>query len=156
MRLKSLIDAALGLVLIGSIGCAGYSFSRLHTAARNGEYGEVKKLIAEGENVNQYIDGWTPLLWAVFYKCAPVVQLLLENGADPDLELKKTWSQTQTSVATGSTPLIVACYYGMIPIVEMLLHANADRERKNDRGYSALDYARYYRFAEIVELLSRK
>lgn len=58
----------------------------LHTAARRGQFAEVKKLLEAGaplEWKNQY--GSTPLFMAVFNKHAEVALLLLEKGANPNV-----------------------------------------------------------------------
>ena len=160
-RYRFIAGAALAL-FIGTIGfpCCRTAASitdPLAEAARTGNFRNVIALTKGGMDVNQYDHGWTPLLWAVYYKYIPIVQYLLENGADPNLELIHPATEYQaTVIALGSTPLIIASYYGSTEIVKLLVENNADPERKDHRGYRAVDYAVQFRFDEIVSILSKK
>ena len=64
----------------------------LDAAIRNNNIAEVKSLILEGVSVNglySYLAGvqLSPLINALEYKRPHIVKLLLEHGADPELQL---------------------------------------------------------------------
>jgi ankyrin repeat protein len=44
----------------------------------------MKDAIAAGADLNEFSDGMTPLLWAVFRGDVDAVKILLESGADPN------------------------------------------------------------------------
>jgi ankyrin repeat protein len=62
--------------------------SALHKAAIGGVVEVARVLLDHGAFINQRapIDGQTPLFDAVLYKRLPMVEYLLERGADPDLQ----------------------------------------------------------------------
>jgi ankyrin repeat protein len=62
---------------------------------------------------------------------AAVIQLLLEHFAYVDSESPN-----------GTTPLMMAAQYGTPEAIEALLAAGADPTLKNQRGLTALDFAR--------------
>lgn len=64
-----------------------YGLKYLHLAARDGDLGIVKTLIAHNANVNATTwDGWTPLHLAAFNGNLDIVQYLLNNGAQKFIE----------------------------------------------------------------------
>ncbi|XP_074659694.1 protein phosphatase 1 regulatory subunit 27-like [Tubulanus polymorphus] len=68
--------------------------SQLYLASFWGFKDIVKSLINLGADVNKQNNGsgWTPLHAATFQECGPVVMLLIQNGADPEIpdELGRT------------------------------------------------------------------
>jgi len=62
--------------------------SQLAYSARNRDYKGVKRALQHGADVNVYEDGDNPLHWAAFWGDREIAQLLLEAGADPNLENK--------------------------------------------------------------------
>ncbi len=142
---------AIATLLMGfSLHCG----SRLSKAVIAADYGAAKRGVASGENVNE-LDKWgcTPLIWAVYYRNKPMVELLLENGANPNMACTK---EPNASLPKGVTPLIVASYYGLPDLVEMMMQHGGDPSVKDDRGQDSLYYANYYRFEAVVTLLSKK
>lgn len=86
-------------------------------AVCSGDLAEVKKLVEDGENVNlkDPDDGSTALMFASQRGYAEIVMLLVENGADVNLNNNNGW-----------TALIKAVYNGHIDIVKFLLERDAD------------------------------
>jgi len=64
---------------------------QLNSACFMGSVDKVKQLLAEGVDVNgRSNSGATPLTSAVEMNSAPVVELLLQKGADPNLKDRKS------------------------------------------------------------------
>jgi ankyrin repeat protein len=77
-----------------------HSRTDLHTAASEGNLDLVRRLIADGENVDRLdADGLTALYFAAAGGHPQVVQFLLESGADPD---GLTLSDARNSATVGS------------------------------------------------------
>lgn len=128
-------------------GCGSMSKSVI-----KGDLYGVKSHLANGENVNQ-IDswGWTPLLWSTYYNYYPIVEYLLNNGADPNVQS----TETQGIIFKGSTALIVAAYYGQPDTVKILLAHGADKNIKNNAGETARYLAEKFSFTDVVNLLEK-
>ena len=128
-------------------GCGSLSKSTI-----KGDLDGVKSYVAKGENVNQ-IDssGWTPLLWSTYYNYFPIVEYLLDNGANPNVQS----TATQGNIFKGSTALIVAAYYGQTDTVKILLAHGADKSIKNSVGDTARSLAEKYSFTDVVNLLEK-
>src|SRR5262245_53894821 len=89
----------------------------LMTAARVGTLASVKALLARGANVDSRDEkhGQTALMWAAAEGHAPVVDMLIEVGADYKARL-----------ASGMTALLFAIREGHGDVVRVLLKAGAD------------------------------
>jgi Ankyrin repeats (3 copies) len=119
----------------------------LHGAASSGNLEVVRILI---EYYPAYIDareddGSTPLLCASRgrnSKDGSVVRLLLEHGADINVQGHSGW-----------TPLHWASHYGALEIVRLLLEHGAGVEAKNFHDKTALQYAADRGHDKVVELL---
>jgi len=59
----------------------------LHQYVRDRDILRIKELLAQGENINDkdWL-GYTPIQWAVYFGYPDVVELLLSQGADPDIQ----------------------------------------------------------------------
>jgi ankyrin repeat protein len=107
----------------------------LERAAGNGNLERVKKLLAEGANINAVDEDttWekTPLIAAAEAGHVDVVKYLLARGAD-----------TRKTTAAGGSALRLAVENGHAGVVEALLAAKADTEHDTDSyGRSPLVWA---------------
>jgi len=123
------------------------SWTVLHIAA--GKYGNFpdspaicRALIAAGADKNALdIDAFTPLSHAIYYSNKPVIQALLQAGADPN----------KGSVMGDS--LRLATEKGQLDIVRLLISAKVDVKGK--KGGSALALAAQAGHVEIMKELIR-
>ena len=95
-------------------------------ATEAGDFEATKSALDAGADVNcTFRDGWTPLLSAS--KDYPnIVELLLANGADPNVPSNR-----------GYTPLMRAAGNGSEQIVQLLLAAGADKRLVDCDGKTA-------------------
>jgi ankyrin repeat protein len=119
--------------------------SPLHLAIMNANWDLARELILAGADVNQWdIFGEAPLFTAVDLRSridggrasidAPnktsglaIVTLLLEHGADPNMQLFFKPANTRSSINTrGATPLIRAASNADLEVVKILLAHGAD------------------------------
>jgi ankyrin repeat protein len=143
----------LALCLIGTTGLGLRAGDDLANAVKAMDLNAVKARLAAGDPVNERArtNGWTPLHYAVFYEQFFIAKLLLEQGADPDLQVTDGFRR----IKAGATPLIIAGYYGMNNMVELLLRHKARLDFADQSGATALDYARKYNFLKTAELLEK-
>lgn len=108
-------------------------------AAAGARRGIVSLLAVHADVDARAPDGATPLLRAlnpgqdrdpVLKKVAPVVEVLLEAGADPNL-----------ADLAGNTPLMAAAQLGDVSLVQRLLDAGADPGLRNAQGETAQSLA---------------
>jgi uncharacterized protein len=116
--------------------------SALMLAALAGMTDVCRRLITLDADVNK--PGWTPLHYAASGGHAEIVQLLLEHSAYIDAQ-----SPNQ------STPLMMAAMYGNTRTLSVLLEAGADASVKNQKGMTALDFAREADRQGAVALIQR-
>jgi uncharacterized protein len=103
--------------------------SVLMMAALAGNEALAKALIDKGADVNK--PGWTPLHYAATKGHAGIAKLLLEHHAYIDAESPNK-----------STPLMMAAMYGTFEVVKLLVEEGADVSLKNEKGLTALDFAK--------------
>lgn len=111
----------------------------------------VKLLIAKGANVNAVAEsgemkGSSALLLAALGDNAPLVELLLQAGAD----VKATDDQLH------NTPLAWACSSGNVAIAKLLLAKGAEVDARNSMGGTPLMGAAMAGNPELVKLLIAK
>lgn len=106
----------------------------LMTAARTGNVGTVKLLLAKGADVNakESARSQTALMWAVAEKHPEVARLLIDHGAD-----------IQAHSTSGFTPLLFAAQQGDLDSARMLLEAGANVNEAAPEEGSALIVATY-------------
>ena len=95
--------------------------SALYEAVRKQSIDMVRMLIAKGADVNFVNEqniGATPLMMAAAYNEVPIVNLLLDTGADVNLP-----------DTNGDPAINWAAYYGYTDVAEQLLKAGADKEQ---------------------------
>lgn len=137
--------------LCASISLMGGAPKQLSNAVISGEIQKViEQLKATPDELNHYDKwGWTPLLWATYYQYTPIVKVLLQNGADPNMRAQLPG----TVIRAKATPLIICGYYGTPDIAKLLLAAKADRNLEDAVGETAMTYAVKFHFQEMVDLL---
>jgi hypothetical protein len=118
--------------------------SALMMAALKGHLAIAKRLIARGAEVNK--PGWTPLHYAASHPepaGVDMTRLLLEHHAYIDAE-----SPNRT------TPLMMAARYGHPDVVALLLEEGADASLKNEKGLTAIDFAREANRPSVAEAIA--
>ncbi|HEU4619354.1 MAG TPA: ankyrin repeat domain-containing protein [Gammaproteobacteria bacterium] len=112
-------------------------------AARNADADAVRKLLAEGADVNApEADGTSALVWAAYQQSPELVSLLLKAGADPN-----------AANNFDVTPLLQAARYGDAAIVKLLLDGGADRSKATRDGETPLMAAARAGGVEAVKIL---
>lgn len=101
----------------------------LMMAALAGHEQLAKTLIGKGADVNK--PGWAPLHYAATKGHVGITKLLLEHHAYIDAESPNK-----------STPLMMAAMYGTFDVVKLLVEEGADVSLKNEKGLTALDFAK--------------
>ncbi|MCP4177768.1 MAG: hypothetical protein GY756_08380 [bacterium] len=113
-------------------------------ASYKGHYKIVEYLINNGATVNSKSrTGMSPLFSAVVTGKTEVVNLLLQNEADPNFE----------QPMTQDTPLIIASKKGEIKIISLLIKYGANINYQGVGGFTALNWALLDNNIEIVKLL---
>lgn len=142
------VDATDGIDLALSGNCTA-----LKHAVQNNHISVVKKLLLTGATVDKSdLEGWTPLMNAAVDGATKLVKLLLQYGANPNIQ-----NDRADSSAYGETALIHAARNGHPDIVKLLLNAGADVNVDTLFGVSALTAAvKAYSRAEQYERLGEK
>ncbi len=128
--------------------CTNKDVEQLMRNAYFGEIDKIKKKIALGLNVNivDGVFGNTPLLLAVAAENEEAVDVLLQNGASPDLANSRT----------GETPLMRAVERDNEVITRLLLRADCDLTATNNKGETAFDLAKPDRLAQLQRAVHRR
>lgn len=140
-RMMEVIFLALVIIFAGfSLSSAAIEECQLYEAAaiipENDACQRIHNLIDAGYDVNTRCGDNSALERACFSLRAKVVQVLLENGADPNAQNAR--GQTSLEMA-----LMVGCYdiKKSRPIIKMLLDAGADMNISNKEGRTPLQKA---------------
>lgn len=118
--------------------------SALMIAALKAQLAIARELIARGAAVHK--DGWTALHYAAsatLPDSLELVQLLVREGAVVD-----------ALSPNGTTPLMMAAQYSSEEVVAQLLKYGANPLVKNQRGWTAVDFARQASRDYLVNSLS--
>lgn len=139
----------------------------IHAAVLKDDSLTIKEALKNGADINvrdKY--GATPLMTAARWGNIPMVRFLLKNGATPNqprseagrmalhvacayyggMQICKALIAAGADVNAvtlkGETPLMMAASNGKADVVELLLRLGADKQKKDQNGKTALDYAR--------------
>jgi ankyrin repeat protein len=154
----------------------------LTSAVLNNDLAGVLKIIAEGVDVNGVNDvGSTPLLLASCHDNYPIMEVLLQAGADPNLVIKSEECEDFDDGTTnlmrvssketcllllnhgadvnakndqGKTALMIAAKHSNTGLIEALLQRNADSKLLDNQNKTALDIAKDNNDEVIISLLS--
>ena len=151
----------------------------LHLAVEAGHQDVAALLLASGADANaRNHSDWTPLHEAALYGLRDITALLISHGADPDAKVARGYSAGRTPLhraaylghadivglliekganvqakdSTGQTPLHIAARCGHTVVVTRLVGEGAE-VTKDEKGHTALDYARGAGFADVVAAL---
>ena len=116
----------------------------LVNASKGGNVKLVKAFLKSNANPNCKVDGVTPLVWASYKGHLRIVKLLLEKGADINMQDKD-----------GDTPLLASVFAGKATVAEYLISNGAALNIKNKRGKTALSVA-YERKSKAIIFPSSK
>jgi ankyrin repeat protein len=127
--------------------------SPLHAAVKKSNLEDVKRLIADGTNVNiEDYYGASPLHIAANNGHAEIAALLVNAGAD----IEAGAQGYPDNRYFDATPLIVAAQQGHSKVAEVLIHAGADVNAKSldiQDTFSAIQFAAIDGHTEVVRLL---
>jgi ankyrin repeat protein len=105
-------------------------------AAKEGDIKTIETLFSIGFNANQPIRGYTPLWFAIQSNRPDIVELLLEQHADPDALVMTEPDLTQ--YGGNITPLKLAVLLDNQRIAQMLISSGAKVDAKGPSGRTAL------------------
>ncbi|MDY8135074.1 ankyrin repeat domain-containing protein [Aquimarina sp. 2201CG5-10] len=117
----------------------------LYTTIKNDNVTKLEKIITV-DNIDVCFErseaSYCLLSLAIKTKSSSCFDLLLNKGAN-----------TETN-CTGKSPLMYASKYGMLDFAKKLIEKGAIVNAKNERGRTALDYAKKYQQQELIDYLS--
>ena len=177
MRQLTWLAALAVLVLASSAIARAQAIPAVIAAAKAGDHGALRTLIADGANVDApQGDGATALHWAAHLDDADAARLLLDAGAPVnganDLGATPLWLASTSGTAAlvqalldagadpnmtlqmGETPLMAAARSGNLPAIELLLEHGAEvNATERERGQTALMWAAAQGHADATRLL---
>ena len=144
----------------------------LHEAARTGDIGAAKNLVAAGVPVDfQTDDGQTPLYRAIFEGHTGIMRVLLAAGADGEALLHEAVSGGHAGVAEillaagvpvdvrtdeGWTSLHVAARAGHADVTDVLLAKDAQIDARTNEGWTSLQIAAGAGHSDVTDVLLAK
>ena len=130
--MRQLVATALIFIIFACVHRNDARESPLILAARAGDAGTIKLLIAHGADPNlaDARHGWPPIVHAVHKHQLASVEALLAGGAKID-----------GATPSGTTALMMAAGYGHSDMVRLLLAHHADTRLKDANGDTPLDLA---------------
>ena len=147
-RLVLLNRSLIGVCLIGIVGTVHASdVDALYQAAGDGDAAQVTALLDGGTDVNGRTKSDSYALNnAAVENEVEVIRILLLRGADPNVQNSQ-----------GDTPLICATKYagGKATTVKLLTDAGTDLLVQDNKGKTALDYAKEKQQQEAIALLEK-
>lgn len=110
----------------------------------------IRQILGWGYNINDWGEnGWTPLMVAAYHGCYETVNLLVENGADPN-----------AINFNGTTILMYAMTNAALTndfrTFNYCLSLNSNLEHRDCRDKSIFDYAQNYQNKKIIDALNVK
>lgn len=103
-------------------------------------------LLNHGADINGKDHMGFPPIYTVFYMdgdASPVLTLLIDKGADINTRSpSKLYPQNSEELPPGLTPLMLSVINKQPQYTAILVNRGADKTAKDDKGLTALDYAR--------------
>ncbi len=149
VMLLALLTVPIGCVLTKraetktTIDFMEVSNNPFHQAVAKGDIEQVKKLLADGADVNTRDErSQTPLHYAARGGHEEIVRLLIDKGADVNISMEgESW-----------TPLLDAATKGHAQIAKLLLENGAKVDIGDDYGYTPLYYAIWNEDEESIRM----
>lgn len=155
--------------------------TELIEAVKAGDTAQVQRMLAAGGDANCHDqDNATLLMLAAHAGNLPIVNLLIEMGADVNVCDERGWSplakavynpelkrgfadvaqvlidagaNIEAAIGYGVRPLMLAAGYGETAVVELLLKAGADVLARNEGGFTALMMVKQKHYVDVINLL---
>ena len=114
-------------------------------AILRGDNREVRQMIENGAPLDHQDepDGWTPLIYSIYYDNPAGRHILLARGADPMI-----------TDFSGKTALMFAAINGDVHLTADLLTRGLSPDAVDNNGKTALDFAEEYHNRECLTLLN--
>lgn len=141
MRYKQ-IGVFLCVFFMSLIATASDINKDLFNAIGAGDEKKVEALLANGADANTKMAGIYALMWAIRKKNQPIVEILLEKGADVNLK-----------DGDGNSALIHAAFFDFEDAVKTLLGKGANVNEANKEGVNALMMAAKRGSFSIIKVL---
>jgi ankyrin repeat protein len=119
-----------------------YTLTPLAVAAERGHIDVLKLLLDAGAKINANPDGYTPLMRACWGKQPEASKILLDAGADPNLQRHD-----------GQRALHLAAKKNCAKCAALLLAHGADPKALAYKKNTALYYAEFYKHEEVAQVL---
>jgi ankyrin repeat protein len=177
----SLRSCFLSVALLLFVGCGSHETPQvaLMTAVVRGDVLAVQNLLDDPRVDLDWTGprgGDSALIVAAADGKLPIVRLLLQRGANPNVAGGDTYTPLQAAARNGYaevaqllidagadvnaasgrygyTPLAGAARYGHVEVIKLLLDAGADRETRVDDGRTALQLAQKYGHKDAANVL---
>lgn len=160
----NIIQIFILLFNLAQVSFTQVTSNQLMEAISEGKAEEVKQLLENGTNANELsIVGATPLIHATWGKNIKIVKLLVQHGADINLNTERFGSALNVAASVGAggiayllienganlnaqdnegkTPLMSAIYLSHPDLAKMLIDNGADVNLKGDSDWTALIFA---------------
>ncbi len=101
-------------------------------------------LIKNGADIFEFDDEGVSIFdMSITYNNIDIVKYILEQGIDVNATHRRS----------RFTPLMAAASYGRVEITQILLEYGADKNMREDKGFSATDFARKMNKKSILDIL---
>jgi len=145
--------SVLLLVIFILPACASFNAPPLIKATDQGLDDRVRQLLAEGKDVNMTTgSGASALLIAAAGGHREIAEYLIDQGADVDATVTKTFEKDGRTFFAGTTPLLAALGHKHPEVGHMLVQNGADVNKSDINGTTPL-FAAAQNDAEIVAIL---
>ena len=144
---------------------------------KNNDYMGVKKYLKDGADLEEMNEGGESVLaCAIIARCdMDLIMLLIDSGADAfdfddegvsifdiaitynyielvEYILDKGMDVNNTQRRSGFTSLMAAACYGRVEIAQMLLEHGANQQKRDAKGFTAIDFARKMNKTSVLAL----